>query len=128
MDFSNDNTALWNLILQLGILAVILIAANVLRRKIPLVKNALIPTAVLAGFLALFLRITGLIKFDVKLMEMITYHTIAIGFIALSLIIPKKALNYSKAFTGSKTGALIVSNYLLQGAVGLIISIRRRWS
>ena len=123
MDFSNDNTVLWNLILHLGTLAVILIAANILRRKVPFVKNALIPTAVLAGFLALFLRVTGLIKFDVKLMEMITYHTIAVGFIALSLIIPKKSLNYSKAFTGSKTGALIVSNYLLQGTIGLIISI-----
>jgi len=123
MDFSSNNTVLWNFIVQMGILAAILIAANILKRKIPVIKKALMPTAVLAGFLALALRMLGLIKLDVTFMEMITYHTIAIGFIALSLIIPKKEGNYSKAFIGSKTGALIVSSYLVQGIIGLIVSI-----
>jgi ESS family glutamate:Na+ symporter len=123
MDFSNENTALWNFIIQMGILAAILIAANVLRRKAPFIKKTLMPTAVLAGFIALALRMLGVVKLNVALMEMVTYHTIAIGFIALSLIIPKKEGNYSKAFIGSKTGALIVSTYLLQGAIGLVVSI-----
>ena len=123
MDFSNENTALWNFIIQMGILAAILIAANVLRRKAPFIKKTLMPTAVLAGFIALALRMFGVVKLNVALMEMVTYHTIAIGFIALSLIIPKKEGNYSKAFIGSKTGALIVSTYLLQGAIGLVVSI-----
>jgi ESS family glutamate:Na+ symporter len=123
MDFSDTNTALWNFVVQMGILAAILLAANILKRKVPGIKKTLMPTAVLAGFIALALRMSGVIKLNAALMEMVTYHTIAIGFIALSLIIPKKEGNYSKAFTGSKTGALIVSTYLLQGAIGLIVSI-----
>jgi len=123
MDFSFNNTALWNFIIQMGMLAAILMLANVLRRKVPFFKRALMPTAVLAGFIALLLRITHIVKLDTTLMEMVTYHTIAIGFIALSLIIPKKESNYSKAFIGSKTGALIVSTYLLQGVIGLVVSI-----
>jgi ESS family glutamate:Na+ symporter len=122
MDFSNENSVLWNFVIQMGILAAILLTANILRRA-PVVKKTLMPTAVLAGFIALVLRVTGVIKLDAALMEMVTYHTIAIGFIALSLIIPKKEGNYSKAFTGSKTGALIVSTYLLQGIIGLVVSI-----
>jgi ESS family glutamate:Na+ symporter len=123
MDFSNQNTDLWSFILQMGMLAAILIIVNILRREVPFIKKALMPTAVLAGFIALFLRILNIVRLDVKLMEMITYHTIAIGFIALSLIIPKRESNYSKAFIGSKTGALIVSTYLFQGVIGLLVSV-----
>ena len=123
MDFSFLNTSLWNFIVQMGMLAAILIVANILRRRVPLIKKALMPTSVIAGFIALILRLTNVLKLDTALMEMITYHTIAIGFIALSLIIPKRESNYSKALVGSKTGALIVSSYLLQGVIGLMISI-----
>ena len=123
MDFTMDNIGLWNFILQLGMIASILIAANIIRRKVPFIRKLLMPTAVIAGFLALALRVTGVINLDTRLMEMITYHTIAIGFIALSLIIPKKEKNYSKLITGSKSGALIVGGYLVQGTLGLIVSI-----
>jgi ESS family glutamate:Na+ symporter len=123
MDFSNQNAVLWEFILQMGMLAAILMTANILRRKVPLIKKALMPTAVLAGFIALILRLFNIINLNVRLMEMVTYHAIAIGFIALSLIIPKKETNYSRAFIGSKTGALIVSTYLIQGLAGLLVSI-----
>jgi len=113
----------WNFVIQMGLLAAILMLANVMRRRVPFFKKALMPTAVLAGFIALLLRITNIVRLDTALMEMVTYHTIAIGFIALSLIIPKKENNYSKALIGSKTGALIVSTYLLQGVIGLVVSI-----
>jgi len=123
MDFTMDNVRLWDFILQMGILASILVLANIIRRKIPFIRKALMPTAVIAGFLALALRATGVIRLNTNLMEMVTYHTIAIGFIALSLMIPRKEKNYSKALTGSKSGALIVSVYLLQGILGLAVSI-----
>jgi len=123
MDFTMDNVRLWNFILQMGVLATILVIANIIRRNIPFIRKALMPTAVIAGFLALILRSTGVIRLDANLMEMVTYHTIAIGFIALSLMIPRKEKNYSRALTGSKSGALIVSVYLLQGILGLVVSI-----
>ena len=57
-------------------------------------------------------------------MEMITYHSIAIGFIAMSLQIPEKKQTVEKVdFTAAKSGALIVSTYLIQGFIGLIITI-----
>ncbi|GBU27525.1 sodium:glutamate symporter [Treponema sp. R8-4-B8] len=123
MDFTMDNVALWDFILQMGVLATIMVLANIIRRKIPFIRKMLMPTAVIAGFLALALRATGVIRLNTGLMEMVTYHTIAIGFIALSLMIPRKEKNYSKAFTGSKSGALIVSVYLLQGVLGLAVSL-----
>ena len=123
MDFTMDNVVLWNFMLQMGVIASILIFANMLRRKIPFFRKALLPTAVIAGFLALAIRVSGLVRLDTAFLEMITYHTIAIGFIALSLIIPKKEKNYSKLLTGSKSGALIVGGYLVQGTLGLLVSI-----
>ena len=123
MDFTMDNVRLWDFILQMGILASILVLANIIRRKIPIIRKALMPTAVIAGFIAIALRATGVIRLNTNMMEMVTYHTIAIGFIALSLMIPRKEKNYSKALTGSKSGALIVSVYLLQAVLGLAVSI-----
>jgi glutamate:Na+ symporter, ESS family len=123
MDFTMDNVRLWDFILQMGILASIMVLANIIRRKIPFIRKLLMPTAVIAGFLTLVLRATGVIRLNTNLMEMVTYHTIAIGFIALSLMIPRKEKNYSKAFTGSKSGALIVSVYLLQAVLGLAVSM-----
>ncbi len=127
MDYSASNTELWSLILQLGILALSLSAAMLLRRNIPLIRKAMIPTAVLAGFLLLFLRETGILKVDEDILEMLVYHTIALGFIAMSL---RRALRPMGSdgkrrgrVTGLKSGAIIVGTYLTQAMVGLAISM-----
>jgi len=123
VDFSASNTALWNSFIQLGILSGILLAANVLRRKVPLIRKSLMPTAVLGGFLAMILRMSGIINIDGGFLESITYHTIALGFIALSLRVPEKnAGNRKGHLTAPKSGALIVSTYLVQGIIGIIIT------
>lgn len=124
MDFSASNTSLWNIMIQIGLLSGILLLANILRRKIPLVQKSLMPTAVIAGFISLLFRAFNWFPVKLELLEMITYHTIAIGFIALSLQIPsQKKEAESVDFVAAKSGALIVSTYLIQGIVGLIISI-----
>ena len=56
MDFSSANVELWSPIIQIGIIASLILCANVLRRKIAFIRNSLMPTAVLAGFLLLILR------------------------------------------------------------------------
>ena len=122
MDFSAANEALWNPIIQFGIVAFLILLANVLRRKIPAVQASLMPTAVLAGFILLLLRTSGILKIDVEFLEMLTYHMIALGFIALSLRVPEKT-SEATPMIGSKSGALIVSTYLVQATVGLVISI-----
>ena len=88
MDFSAANIALWNPIIQLGIIAGMLLLANILRRKIKFIRNSLLPTAVLGGFILLFLRSTGILPVDTVFLETVTYHAIALGFIALTLRVP----------------------------------------
>ena len=136
MNYSATNTGLWNLIIQVGLIALFLLLANVLRRKVPFFKKSLMPTAVLAGFLFLILRTAGLWifktetleklpynPFDTTILETITYHGIAIGFIALSLRVTKKSAEEKNGLVAPKSGALIVSNYLVQGVTGLVISL-----
>ncbi|HHV98755.1 MAG TPA: sodium:glutamate symporter [Clostridiaceae bacterium] len=125
MNYSAANTELWNFVLQISILAGIMLLANVLCRKVRFFQKSMVPTAVLAGFITLILKSIGLLPVDAEFLEIITYHTIGIGFIALSLRIPNNRQKSSAKgdLAALKSGALIVSTYLLQGIVGLIISI-----
>lgn len=122
MDFSSANTALWSPVIQVGIVSLLILLANVLRRKIELIRKSLMPTAVLAGFILLILRTTGVVKVEMAFLETWTYHSLALGFIAMSLKIPEKN-TASGARIGSISGALIVSTYLVQAATGLVISL-----
>ena len=122
MDYSQANASLWNPIIQIGIIAALILLANVLRRKLPFIRKTLMPTAVLAGFLMLILRSTGALKMDTGFLEMLTYHALGIGFIALTLRIPQKG-SASGGLIGSKSGALIVSTYLVQALTGLVVSL-----
>ena len=123
MDFSSTNTALWSPIIQIGIIAALILLANILRRKVLFIQKAMIPTAVLAGFILLLLRSLNLMPIiTTEFLETVTYHTIALGFIAMSLRVPEKTMETEKMI-GSKSGALIVSTYLVQALTGLIISL-----
>ncbi|MDR0929819.1 MAG: hypothetical protein LBM74_08960 [Oscillospiraceae bacterium] len=122
MDFSQANTGLWGFMVQMGILCATLLVANLLVRKLPLIRKTLLPTAVLAGLLLLILKSIGLLNVRTDVLEMITYHGIAIGFIAMSMRVTAKA-DSGKSATGAKSGALIVSCYVLQGIMGLLITL-----
>lgn len=119
MDYSNANTALWNVFIWAGVIAFLLLLANILTRKIAFIRKSLMPVAALAGFLLLLLRATGVLNIPLELLEMVTYHGIALGFIALTLRTTKEGTGGMFAF---KSGALIVSTYLVQAIVGLVIS------
>lgn len=122
MDFSAANTALWSPITQTAVIAGLILLSNVIRRKVSFIRHSLMPTAVLAGFILLILRTTGVVRMDTNFLEVITYHAIALGFIALSLREPEKtAVEHN--LHPSKNGALIVSTYLVQALVGLLVSL-----
>lgn len=123
MDYSAANLQLWNAILQVCLIAIVIIIANVIRRKVGFIKNSLMPTAVIAGFMLLIVKMTKLVNVDVSFMEMLTYHCIAIGFIAMSLRVPEVKDRDTSDRVGLRSGAMIVSSYLIQGIAGLIISI-----
>ena len=122
MDFSAANVTLWAPIIQIGIIAGLILLANTMRRKITFFRKSLMPTAVLAGFLLLFLRSVGVIQMSMRFLETLTYHALALGFIAQSLRVPEKQAD-DRNFTGLKSGALIVSTYMVQVVVGLAISL-----
>lgn len=123
MEFSASNTALWNIVVQFGIIAVAIMIATLLGRKLPFIRRTLLPTSVLAGFLLLVVRNLGLLQLNTDILEMTTYHGIAIGFIAMSLRIPNREEKNGGGLTGAKSGALIVSTYLVQALIGLVISL-----
>ena len=123
MDYSAANTAVWNPVVQCGILAATILLANLLRRKVGFIRRMMMPTAVLGGFILLILKITGIIKVDPVFMEAITYHCIAIGFIATSLRIPARSEEDKGNLVGLRSGAVIVGSYMIQAVVGLVISI-----
>ncbi len=124
MDYSAANTSLWSFVLQLGLIALLILVSNILRHKIPFIRKTMMPTAVLAGFLLLLLRSSGLLHVNTEILEMLTYHGIAIGFIALSLRVKHNDKNMnSSSWVAGKSGALIVSTYLFQGIIGLIIAL-----
>lgn len=122
MDFSSANTELWGWMIQIGVIAGVILLANVLRRKILFIQKSLMPTSVIAGFILLLIRTSGLIYIDLTFLESLTYHMLALGFIAMSLRTPEKTEG-STPFIGLKSGALIVSTYLVQALTGLAISI-----
>lgn len=123
MDYSALNTGLWNSIVQIGTISVIIILANLLRRKVPYIKSSMLPTAVLGGFIMLALKLCGLVKVDLMFLEGLTYHCIAIGFIALSLRVPEVRDKDTKDRAGLKSGAIIVGSYMIQAVAGLGISL-----
>ncbi|MBQ7385736.1 MAG: hypothetical protein IJW04_04420 [Ruminococcus sp.] len=122
MDYSAANTSLWNPIIQMGIIAALIILSNILRRKIKFIRQSLMPTAVIAGFILLIIKTTGLVNIDPVFLEKVTYHALGFGFIALSLKVPEKDTS-DTPLVGAKSGALIVGTYLVQAVAGLVVTM-----
>ena len=123
MDYSAANHALWNIIIQFGLLAAAILFANFLRQRLPFIRKSLMPVAVLGGFLLLLAKYLGIAPVDQDLMEMLVYHGIALGFIAMSLRVPAEKAKSGGDRTGLKSGAIIVSTYLVQGVAGLAVTL-----
>ena len=123
MDYSAANHALWNVIVQMGLIAGAIMLANLLRQKLPFIRKSLMPVAVLGGFLLLIAKYLHLVHIDQALMEMLVYHGIALGFIAMSLRVPEEGGKPKGDLTGLKSGAVIVSSYMVQGVTGLLVTL-----
>lgn len=130
--FQNSDYSNWRLIIMFFIVAAVVLLANILRRRTKIFRNLLFPTAIIAGFIGLGVKYL-LFGLDLKVggqpiltddfLNSITYHTIALGFIAMGLKTVKKDENQNIKGKPIKTGLLIVNTYLIQGIVGLIITI-----
>lgn len=122
MDYSAANTALWNGVIQLGYIAASILICNRLRNRVEFIRRGMMPVAVMAGFVLMLLKNFGIVQLDNNFMEFLTYHGIALGFIAMSLRTVDKAANKDER-SALKSGMVIVSTYMVQAVTGLAITI-----
>ena len=126
-DFTLANyNAVWAFLVQLGLLLLFLMLGNILRRSIPLFRKCLIPSALLGGALLLICNIVlkqfGIKLVDNRLMQVITYHCLAIGFASMTLKTEKSTHKTTRAQV-LEFGALQGGTYMLQAFIGLVITI-----
>ena len=119
-----DRPEAWQWLLQFCILATALLLGNLCRTQIPFLKKSLLPSALLGGLLLLvFKAIPGCKELINKpMMEVVTYHALGLGFVALALK-NNKIESKSSPMKVIETGALTASSYVIQGIVGLLVSI-----
>ena len=126
-DFTLANyDAVWAFMVQLGLLLTFLMAGNILRRKIAVLRKAQVPSALLGGALLLITNLIakrlGHILIDNQVMQVITYHCLAIGFAAMSLK-SEKSNHKTNPVQVMEYGALQGATYMLQAMVGLGITL-----
>jgi ESS family glutamate:Na+ symporter len=119
-----DRPEAWQWLVQFCILATALLLGNVLRTQVPFLKKSLLPSALLGGLLLLiFKAFPGCREIINKpMMEIATYHALGLGFVALALK-NNKVESKSSTMKVVETGALTASSYVIQGIVGLLVSI-----
>ena len=116
-DFTLANyDAVWAFLVQIGLLLMFMMVGNILRRTIPLFRKCLVPSALLGGAVLLAVDITckqfGILLVDNRLMQVITYHCLAIGFAAMSLK-TEKSTHQTTRTQVIEYGALQGGTYML---------------
>ena len=127
----------WGFIALLAVVFASLIVASLLKKALPFLRKSLMPTSVLAGILLLviatiyFYVSNGQVMFDTSffggngsmVLEVITYHMLALGFVASTLVNNERKVTKQRATEVLNTGLTTVATYLLQGVLGLAITI-----
>lgn len=110
----------WDIIIYFLLIGVLLFVGKVLKTKLPFLNRIVLPSALLGGLIGLLLSsvvIPGSYTIDVDVMTAIVYHTLALGFISLTL---KQEGSKNKRKVWS-TGMVITSTYALQGFIGILL-------
>ena len=126
----------WGTLNVIAVLLASLLAANMIKKAVPFLQASLIPTSVLGGGILIvvagvYKAITGDIMFDTPFfggngtakLEILTYHTLALGFIASAFKSSKGVLTKKRTVEIFNTGVTTVSTYLLQAVLGFGISM-----
>ena len=126
----------WGAFHLIGVLLAALLAGNMLKRSVPFLRVSLIPTSVLGGCMlivvaGIYKAITGDIMFDTEFfggngtanLELITYHTLALGFISSTFKPSQGKLTKERTVEIFNTGVTTVATYLLQAVCGFAISL-----
>ncbi len=127
---------IWETFCLYAVLLGSLLAGNMLKKGIPFLRTSLIPTSVLGGCIlivvaAIFKGFTGQVMFDTPIfggdgtakLEVLTYHALAVGFIASTLKSTKGKMTKKRSEEIFNTGVTTVATYLLQAIIGLGITL-----
>ena len=128
--------SVWGSFNVLAVLLLSLLAANILKKSIKFFEASLVPISVIGGVLlvivaGIYKAVTGDVMFDTPFfggngtqqLEILTYHTLALGFIASTFKSAKGKLNKKRTTEIFNTGVTTVSTYLLQAVCGFAISL-----
>ncbi len=129
-------SSVWGFFNIFAIIMVSLLVANALKKTIKPLGASLIPTSVLGGTILLIISVIyKIVTKDIiwntvffasngaAYLEMITYHTLALGFIASSLKTTKAHLDKKRTVEIFNTGVTTVATYLIQAVLGLSVTI-----
>ncbi len=139
---SFSDLTVWPVILLMGVVLGGLLVGNMLKRAVPFLCKSLIPVSVIGGLFLLLIStlckvFTGKYFFNyflfgnggqltgIEILEILTYHCLAIGFIAMTL--RKTGSDNKKKEKGRvrdviNSGMVTVNAYLLQGIIGLAVT------
>ena len=135
-DFSLNNFgSVWAIVVQFLLLLGFLVLGNMLRRSIPFLRKSFIPSALIGGvLLALVGLLVKLISpdfypvfIDKQIMKVITYHCLAIGFIATTLKVANKDKQKGLGVLSIQNGLLTGATYMLQAVFGLLTVLVFCW-
>lgn len=128
--------SVWGSFMLFAVLLGSLLVANILKKSVPFLEKSLIPTSVLGGVILLavafiYKLITDDVLFDTAFfggngsatLETLTYHTLALGFIATALKTTGGKLNKKRTSEIFNTGVTTVSTYLMQALLGMGITV-----
>ncbi len=139
------DSSVWGFISLVAVLLLSMIIANYLKRSIKWLRNSLVPTAVLGGLILLVVASVynvivigningeeGVVTFfnleffgssGYDALEALTYHCLGIGFIAMAMKSSSKKFTKKRNLEIFDSGVLTVATYLIQGILGLGITI-----
>ncbi len=117
----------WSFVLTMSALLFAMLAANTLRNICKPLRQLMIPSSVLGGFLLLIVlwaveKITGHPLVTTSQLEILTYHGLGLGFAAMALRNSDKQRDKRSKSGAFDAGVEVVSGYLLQVVVGLAIT------
>ena len=126
----------WGTLNLVAVLLLSMLAATIMKNVIKPLRVSLIPTSVLGGLILLVISsvyeiITKDGFFDTNFfnnrgfatLETVTYHALALGFIASALKTGKEKMSKKRTIEIFDSGVTTVATYLLQGVLGMGITM-----
>ena len=122
------NHEVWAFVVTMFYLFAAMILANTLRNTIKPLRKLMIPSSVLGGILLLIVSViykefSGKPMIPTLTLEMLTYHGLGLGFVAMALRNIEKKQDKRSRSGAFDSGVTVVSGYLIQAVTGLVISM-----